>query len=130
MRTRREGLHRYQRLTRPTLETVSTSMFVPRCNVTFVFETPHARPRGPKTTSGLDTSSVTPWDAGPGQRRPGTHSGGSHRSKRKLSAAITTRVRTPCIAAVARATASAVEVSSRAAHADAPSRRVFGAGRH
>src|SRR3989442_1502126 len=65
MRTRPEGLHDYQRLTRPTLETVSTSTCVPRRNTTFMLETPQVRPVGPKTTSGLDTSTLTPRDRGP-----------------------------------------------------------------
>ena len=58
----------YQRFTRPSRDVVIVSVCDPRRSTTRVFDAPHPMPVGPNTTSGLDTSSVTPCVIGPGQR--------------------------------------------------------------
>src|SRR5207245_5417031 len=64
----RERVAGYQRFTRPSRDVVIVSVCDPRRSTTRVFDAPHPMPVGPNTTSGLDTSSVTPCVIGPGQR--------------------------------------------------------------
>src|SRR5689334_2420973 len=101
----------YHRLIRPSRETVMVSDRLPRRTTTLVLDSPHPRPIGSKTISGLDTSSVTPCELGPGQRSTDPHESPSQRSMRRLSAAITARLRVPRMTAELRATAMAVEIS-------------------
>src|SRR5207245_11591568 len=58
----------YQRFPRPSRDVVIVSVCDPRRSTTRVFDAPPPMPVGPNTTSGLDTSSVTPCVIGPGQR--------------------------------------------------------------
>jgi len=110
-------------LTRPSRDTVIVSERSPRRSTTLVFDSPHPMPIGSNTISGLDTSSATPWDLGPGQRSMGLQESPVQRSIRRLSAAITARLRLVCMTAKLRATAIAVETSCAAAFTAIQSRR-------
>src|SRR2546429_1616385 len=88
---------------------------VPRRNTTLVLDNPHARPIGSKTTTGFDTSRATPCRSGPGQRCRSSHALSHQRSIRSESAAITARLRVPCMTAALRATAIAPITSWAAA---------------
>src|SRR5437773_5530063 len=95
----------YHRFTLPRRDTVMVATCVPRRNTTLVLDNPHARPIGSKTTTGFDTSRATPGPPGPGQRYMPPHALSHQRSIRSESAAITARLRVPCMTAALRATA-------------------------
>src|SRR5438552_16990819 len=101
----------YHRLTLPRRDTVMVATRVPRRNTTVVLDSPHARPIGSKTTTGFDTSRATPCRSGPGQRWRSPHESPRQRSIRNESAALTARLRVPCMTAALRATAIAVITS-------------------
>ena len=96
---------------------------VPRRNTTLVLDTPHARPIASNTTTGFDTSSVTPRSPGPGHRSKSPHVSPCQRSMRSESAAMTARARVPCMTAAFWATANAVVTSWAAVLTAIQSRR-------
>ena len=104
----------YHRLTRPRRDVVNVAEWEPRRSTTLVFDAPHPMPVGPNTTSSFDTSSATPWSAGPGQDRRAAQPVSAQRSMRSESAAIRTRARVAHITAALRAAPSASDTSAAA----------------